>query len=830
MRKFLLRHRFSLIVAALGLAALTAGFFYVWVLADLPPISRLRDNMVLPSTRFYDRNGTLLYEVGAASAGRSAYIPYDRLPPHCVNAVVATEDANFWSHPGVDVGGVLRALWLNLRGGEIVAGGSTITQQTVRLLLLDPQMRAERTLQRKLKEMVLALRLQEAMSRQEILELYMNQVYLGHLAYGFESGARAYFQKAVSELSLAECALLAGIIQNAVLYDPLNAYEGARQRQRIVLNLMAQNGYITAAQADAAYADDLQFAATPYPITAPHAVMTALLELDRDYPGALLAGGLDVTLTIDANWTRAAQQVVQSQLAALNDPQNRGRPPANAHNAAVVILNPRTGEILTMLGSPDYFDARIDGALNAALALRQPGSALKPFVYALAMSPQRPDPLTAATMMLDVHTPFVTRRMESYAPGNYGQAEHGPVSVRQALASSYNIPAVQALEQVGVDPFIAFLGNIGLHNLTRNTAVDLSIALGGGEVRLLDLAQAYSIFPNGGYRVQPALIQRIQRLDGTLVFQYTPPPLSQRVLDERIAYIITDILADNDARAADFGVNNPLMLGRPVAAKTGTTTDFRDNWVVGYTPDLVVGVWVGNANNSPMVDVTGMTGAGPIFNGVMRRVLNRTPASAFPRPDGLVQANVCVPSGLLPTPLCPRVRREWFLSGTQPTAYDNLYQAFEIDRRTGALASDETPASDRVRQVYLVLPQEARLWGQQNGVPAPPTGAALPASAFRLLAPDPYTVYEVTPSRPAETQQLRFRAAAPPDAVRVEYVLNGVTLGSTPALDSEWWWTLAEGEYALVALAHLPDGSVVETPPVPFRVVRDAGSGPGGRP
>src|SRR5690606_33739372 len=317
----------------------------------------------------------------------------------------------------------------------------------------------------------------------------------------------------------------------------------------------------------------------------------------------------------------------------LNNPPP-GVPSHEAHNAAVVALDPHTGQVLAMVGSPDYSDERIDGAVNAALAPRQPGSALKPFTYALAFDPESARPWTPATMILDVRTPFVTRRLESYTPANFGLVEHGPVLVREALASSYNIPAVVALENVGVTELVRLLANAGLTSLAENAQVDLAITLGGGEVRLLDMAQAYSIFPNGGYFVKPVVILKVTTRSGETLYQWQPPSLDQRVLDERVAYLITDILSDHKRRLHAFGTNSALDIGRPDADKTGTTTDFRDNWVMGYTPNLVVGVWVGNADNTPMVDVTGVSGAGPIWNQFIRHVLTGQPELTFTRPPG----------------------------------------------------------------------------------------------------------------------------------------------------------------------------------------------------
>ena len=827
MRHFLIaltRTRQRKMALALTLLLLIGGgVVYDWIFANLPSLDQLDAGMALPATRIYDRNGTLLYEIQTQAQGANRVIPLSEIPTSCVKAVVATEDANYYAHAGIDLVGIVRAVWINLRGGEVIAGGSTITQQTARLLLLDPLGQSERTLQRKLKEVVLALQLNR-LGKDRVLELYLNQVYFGNLAYGIEAAARTYFSKSAPDLSLAECAMLAGVVQNAIANDPLAHPNAARERQQTVLRLMAQNHSISDAEAASAENDVLQFGASPFPIEAPHFVMAVWQALEQEYPEALHTGGLDVVTTLDLSWQKIAQDMAQQQLQYLNHPPKDARIPANANNAAVVALDPYTGEVLTMLGSPDYFDEATDGAVNAAMALRQPGSALKPFTYAAAMNPESADPFTAATVLLDVETPFVTRRLESYTPANFGQVEHGPVRVREALASSYNIPAVLALDHVGLQPFLQFVGDVGLDNLAHNPNVDLAVTLGGGEVRLLDLAGAYSIFPNGGYRVKPTLILKITDQQKNTLYKFTPPPLTQRVLDERVAFLISDILSDNEARRPSFGAASPLKLDRPAAAKTGTTTDFRDNWVVGYTPNLVVGVWVGNVNNTPMREVTGVSGAGPIYNLFMRQVLLGQPKLDFKRPDGLIQVDVCALSGKLPTPACPLTRQELFIPGTEPTEPDTWYQVYKIDKATGLLANAETPRINVVEQTYIVLPQEARAWGLRKGLRLPPTGSAVmladDTAGLRLLDPDPYTIFQVTPTIPIASQRVKLTVGVAEGTQSVTYLMDGQSIGTVTASPWVIWWPLALGDHSLVAEATMTDGRTQTSASIPFSVVQ----------
>jgi len=808
----------------LSLTALMMGavcvFVYQWLLVDLPNLDQLDAGRALPSTRIYDRNGHLLYEIVDLYEGSHQNITLAELPPCMINATIATEDANFYRHPGVDVVGVLRAVWVNLRGGEIRAGGSTITQQVARTLLLGDE-KSERSARRKLREMILAVQLNTRYSRDEILALYLNQTYYGNLAYGIEAAAQIYFGHSARGLSLAQCAMLAGLPQTPAQHNPLTNPTSAKDRQEVVLGLMVKAGYITQAQADLAWAEDLQFAAAPFPIQAPHFVAAVWTQLERNYADDLYRGGLRVTTTLDVNWQRAAEQIARQHLNALNNPPD-GSPSKNANNAALVALDPYTGQILTMLGSPDYFNEAIDGNVNAALARRQPGSALKPFTYAAAFDPQQEEPWTPATMVLDIGTPFVTRRLESYTPSNFGLVEHGPVSVREALAGSYNIPAVVALDAIGIEKLISLTTRLGISTLTDSSRFDLSLTLGGGEVTLLELTNAYAPFANGGNRTDPVYILEVSTAEGETLYKWKPPDFGSPELDPRIAFLINSILSDENARFPSFGRGSSLSLGgRPAAAKTGTTTDFRDNWTVGYTPNLVVGVWVGNADNTPMRDVSGISGAGPIWNQFMRAVLQGQPTLSFSVPEGVERVQVCAMSGLLPTPECPQYAWEWFLEGTAPTQTDNLYQKFAIDTRSNTLADENTPPAFRKEQVFLVLPPEARAWAAREGIPTPPIGAQVVGYAaypVRLLEPDPYTVFQLTNLTPLASQRIKLRVAVPSNTHSVSYWLDGQHLATSFYEPFELWWALVPGEHELKAVAITEDNALLSSEPVKFQV------------
>jgi membrane peptidoglycan carboxypeptidase len=401
---------------------------WLWLFGDLPALDSLPARLHTPSVRIVDRNGRLLYEALDEQGGRHAVVPLEAIPLACRQAAIATEDRRFYSHPGVDLQGILRAAWINLRGGEALAGGSTITQQVARNLLLDQAERGERSLRRKLREALLAWRLTRHFTKDEILALYLNQTYYGGMAYGLEAAAQTFFGRPAAQLDLAECALLAGLPQAPALYNPYTNLEAARARQSIVLRLMEQDGYITAEQRRLAEREPLALAEKPYPIEAPHFVMMVRAELDRQFSPEQIyqRGGLVVRTTLDLDWQKLAEAAVARHLEQLQRSEDGlGH---NVHNAALVALHPRSGEVLALVGSPDYFDGAHGGAINMALAPRQPGSAIKPLVYAAALDPTAPGGgWTAATMLLDVSTSFTTSEGKAYIPANYDLREHGPV-------------------------------------------------------------------------------------------------------------------------------------------------------------------------------------------------------------------------------------------------------------------------------------------------------------------------------------------------------------------------------------------------------------------
>jgi 1A family penicillin-binding protein len=842
------------ILVLAGLVALLAaagGGLYRRLAVDLPTPDRLYERAAAPSTRIYDRDGRLLYEILDPHGGAHNPVPLDRIPPPCVQATIATEDASFYTNPGVDLRAIVRALWINVRGGEVLAGGSTITQQLARNLLLSPEERTQVTLERKLREAILAWRLARRYSKDEILQLYLNETYYGNLAYGIQAAARTYFAKDAAALDLAECALLAGLPQAPAHYNPLEDPERARERQRVVLGLMVKQGAISAQEAELAAGERLRFASVPFPIRAPHFVMQVrgLLEqhLGRE---ALHTQGLRVHTTLDLDAQRAAEAVVDHRLAQLGDTR-AGRPARNIHNAAVVVLDPHSGAVLALVGSPDYFDPRINGAVNGAVTPRQPGSSIKPIVYAAAFDPRRDAPLTAATMMVDVRTAFVTQEGEPYVPRNYDRRWHGPVLLREALGSSYNLIATKVLDDVGLEPTLDLARAMGITTFDDPDRFGLALALGGGEVRLVELTAAYAAFANGGRRVEPVLVTRVEDAGGHVLKAWEAAP-GARVLDERVAYLITDVLSDNFARAPAFGEGSALRLSRPAAAKTGTTTDWRDNWTVGYTPELVTGVWVGNADNAPMVDVSGVEGAGPIWHDVMEALLRDHPARAFAEPPGLVRVEVCADSGLPPQAApaspegerrpvpCPHTVEEIFIAGTEPARVDDWHWRVALDARNGLLAGPGCPAEHVAYRTYTRYPAEAEPWVRWQNVPQPPAAysplcpgaadaeAAPPAAADEastplvMVSPDPGGRYRLSPEIPAAAQRVwvAARAAEGVAAAEVTLLVDGDVLTTLRAPPYRALWPMVEGRHVFSVRGVDAQGRALEGDRVTIEVVR----------
>jgi 1A family penicillin-binding protein len=846
------RQRAALILAG-GLAVIcVVGYFALS--SDLPSPDTLIQRSSPDSTKIYDRTGRLLFEVLDPRAGRRTRVALGDLPPAFREAVVAVEDANFYQHPGVDPVAILRTFWYAMQEDRFVSGGSTITQQLARQLLLSQEEREERTIQRKMREMILALRLNQTYTKDTILEMYVNEVYYGQLAYGIEAAARTYFGKPAHELDLAEASLLAGLIQSPSAYNPLVNPDAAKARQGVVLGLMVKDGFLTSDEATLAKGEVLHFAGTNEaanapsdpagtglapahpvsPFLAPHFVVYVRNLLEAMYGDELVNhGGLRVITTLDLDMQQQAERVVRSRLDDLaRRTREGGEPDYNVHDAALVAMNPANGDILAMVGSADYFDKSIDGAVNVALAERQPGSAIKPVTYATAFGRD----YTPATVLSDVPTTFTTREGEPYQPQNYDTTWHGPISLRQALATSSNMIAVKVLDHVGLNAMIGTARALGITSFDSDERFGLSLTLGGGEVTLLELTTAYGGFANGGKRVTPRVTLDVRTTDSRqqeTEDDTSPNEVSNaQAVSPQIAYLISSILSDDGARIPAFGEESVLKLSRPAAAKTGTTTDFRDNWTIGYTPNLVTGVWVGSADNAPMYKTSGITGAGPIWHDFMEAALAGQPIQSFERPDGLVDAQICDTSGLLATDACPRKRSETFIAGTEPIRRDDSYQSLAIDLATGLLWADGC-AGPRVERTFHMMPVDAVAWGIEQGIERPPTSDCKSqisntksqvqsgiAQSLVIVSPARNATFALTSSLPPDTQRVEIAARAGTSGRwrEITLLVDGQPVGTFSAEPYRALWPLRVGTHTVQAVGLDEAGQQVQSDVVQFTV------------
>ncbi len=723
-----------------------------------------------------DRNGIVLREIPSSRHGTAYWTPLGETGPWLGPAVIAAEDHRFRSHFGIDPVAVARSVVLNLRRGRVVAGGSTITQQLARNLAGARR----RTLPAKLAEAALALRLELHLSKDEILEAYLNRVCFGNQAYGVGAAARLYFDRPPSELSLAQSCLLAAIPRSPVGYDPLRQPAAGRRRQRWILAKLRDRQFISEEQLAAALAESIVLAPRSRRFRAPHFTDAVVTRATREERKSLRA----LQTTLDWRIQATCEALLEGQLVRLA--------PCNATNGAVVVLDRRGGDILAMVGSRDYLAAD-GGQVNAALARRQPGSALKPFVYALAFE----HGAGPATALLDVPHHFAEPGGD-YAPRNCDREFRGLVSARTALACSYNIPAVRLADQYGVEALLGLLRASGFSSLDRSaTHYGRALVLGTGEVTLLELVNAYRMLANCGC-FSPA-----RWLAGPDTAE------RRRALSPAGAYLVTDILRDDGARTGAFGQFSCLALPFDCAVKTGTSKDCRDNWAIGYTDQFVVGVWVGNFNGTPMRGATGVTGAGPLLRDVMLS-LHATEPARMAEPEGVRRVRVCPVSGHRPVPACPADVEELFAAGSEPRETCSMHRVVVSDRRTGRRAGVSTPEWARAEKAVMVPPPELRAWladvesepgaghwgGEEDGEAGDAEAAGRPA----VLFPDDGDVFKIDPDVCRSVQAVRLRAAVPLPDTELTWYLDGRVLARARA-DEPVFWELEPGRHRLAVQA-----------------------------
>jgi penicillin-binding protein 1C len=804
---------------ALVFALVAAGSFmlyeYYTIAATLPSVDDLRQRASqFETTRIFDRNGNLLYEIIDPNAGRRTYVTLDKIAPYLVAATIATEDKSYYSHPGFDWLAIVRAFWQNWQEGETVSGASTITQQVARNLLLDPEERGQRTYLRKVREALLAAEITRRYSKDVILELYLNENYYGSLAYGVEAASQTYFGIPVAQLTLAQASMLAGLPQAPAIYDIYNNLPAARQRQQQVLSLMYQMSteqgciYVSnspervCVDAETAVAAYVELENYPYhqadvQIRYPHWVnyVRSLLEAQYD-PQVIYRSGFSVYTTLDPGLQDAAEKIVRDQVESLRE--------NNARSGALVAIRPSTGEILAMVGSADFYNEEIDGQVNMAISqTRQPGSSIKPITYLAALERG----WTASTLIWDVPSEFPpsgipTDPSPPYKPVNYDGRFHGPVTLRSALANSFNVPAVKTLQFIGIyddpntpqsDGMVGTASRLGITSFTRQD-YGLSLTLGGGEVSLLELTGAYAVLANGGRLVPPVAITRIVDYEGKVVYEYQLPA-GEQVARAEHAYILSSILSDNVARTPMFGSDSVLALPFTAAAKTGTTNDFRDNWTLGYTPDVAVGVWVGNPDYTPMQNTTGLTGAAPIWADFMVSAIqqltggNPTP---FSRPAGIVDRVICAVSGTEPSQWCPSQHSEIYAADQPPLPKEqDLWARMLLDSWTGLRASTACPdftdeefvlnVTDTWAIGWIRNDSAGKAWAAEQGFQEPILFA--PSRECRADDPRPYLAFtSPTEGQTISLNPLEIFARVDASADFRDYSLD-FGLGSDPV---EW--------------------------------------------
>ncbi len=777
---------FVFIASLLLLLMLSSGaaYFYLRSEARKHPILAAE---VKPfhSLRITDRHGVLLQEVRSRD-GRSAPVRLRAISPHFINAVIATEDRRFRSHSGVDWLAVGRAGVMNALPGGRRSGASTITLQLAKML--DP---GPRTLAKKFREVQDAWRIEAGMTKDEILEQYMSRLPFGNQLFGVESASQDYFRKKAADLSLAQAALLAAVPNAPTLLNPRRNFDLVKKRQAFILERMLALGYISGEEKELAQAERIDIRGPVRPRIAPHFIERLQAGLPVQITG--------VTTTLNTRLQAAVEQQVREVISEL-----KGRV---VTNAAVFVLENSTGDVLAYVGSADFDDHANEGQNDGVQALRQPGSALKPFIYGLALE----QGMTASTMLHDLEVHFSTP-VGDFSPRNYSRRFHGPVRLREALGNSLNVPAVRVIAELGPDAALARLREFGFQSLDADAEhYGVGLALGDGEVTLYELTRAYMYLARNGsiIPVREVLAQATaaaakgRRGDG--VNERKMPDNPERVSRPEAVYLITDILKDPYARATEFGMDSVLRLPFPAAVKTGTSRNYRDNWAVGYTREYTVGVWVGNFNGVPMQQVAGVSGAGPIFRRVMMLLQGKKGPKDFDRPAGLLEVEVCSLSGKLKGRDCPHGVSELFLRSEvekQALEHCDVHRKLPVLAATGRIAPEGAQSGETEYRVFEDLPPIYESWQRETGRPVMPRELSRHADPglFGIIRPAHQSIYRRPLDLAARYQTIRFEAVGAPGSAEVVWTLNGDEIGRTR--EAHFFdWPVRTGEYRLRATA-----------------------------
>jgi len=641
-----------------------------WILGDIPNLKKLSSTDFPESSQMYDRNGKLIYEIYVDKRRRE--IPLTKIPEKMIDATLAIEDVGFYSHFGFDLKGIVRGLYRTIIEKRL-QGGSTLTQQLVKNVLLTP----ERTWTRKIKEAILTVGTEIMYSKNQILEMYFNQTPYGGTLWGIEAASTGIFNKEVSNLTLAEMALLAGLPASPSRYSPFSHPDLAKERQEQVLTRMLELKMISKKEFEKAKNEKLNYYVKADSLIAPHFVFYVKDQLVEKYGAKKVTeGGLKIYTTLDLDLQKYAQDVVVVEVGKLNK--------SNVTNGASLITESKTGQILAMVGSKDFFANDIEGKYNVTTALRQPGSSIKPLNYAVGIEAGK---VTAASLFYDEQTCFNVENQKPYCPTNYGYHYYGLQNLRQSLANSLNIPAVKMLKINGLKSFVASASAMGISTFKNADNYGLSLTLGGGEVYMTDMNVAFGALSNMGVKQELTPILKVVDKNDKVLEKYKYVP-GERVLSAETSFIISQILSDDGARSMVFGAGSMLNIKKhpEVAIKTGTTNDLRDNWTIGYTPDYVATTWVGNNDNSRMTGVvSGTSGATPIWNKVMTKLLENKQVRNFSKPEGAVGMTVCNLTGqLIPEGGCDS-HYEYFKKEFVPTLHLPLRNNILVDKTTGKI-------------------------------------------------------------------------------------------------------------------------------------------------
>ena len=858
-------------LATAGGGAMYAMGRYDEIAADVVPPEQLIAEYSRGGATILDRNGELLYEFVDELSGLRRPISLSDISMWLIDATIAVEDPTFYENNGLNMRGLIRAGVENFApfligdGGELLegSGGSSITQQLAKNIYIPRELRAERSVDRKIRETVIALELTQQYEKDQILEWYLNSISYGGIYTGIEAAANGYFDKPASELTLAEASLLAGIPQSPALYNPyspanrdettgqLSATSLAKARQAEVLELMVRRGVITQEQSTAAWEQDLQFRQSRFDIEAPHFIFSIIApEITARFgERALYEQGLTVWTTLDLNLQKEAEVIIERNVTEFGEQ-------ANLYNGAFVAVNPRNAEILTYVGSRDYHRVDIEGRNDNALARNSPGSTLKPFTFIAAFM----NGWGTGTTILDTPLEIVDFSTGStFTPRNPGTGFQGPITAARALGNSLNITAIKAMIYAGVPQTIQLLQRVGYTTLDNPAGYGPALTTGGGEVSLFDSVIAFSVLANGGVMrgqdivrtssfdpgnrtLEPVSILRIADPEGRTIFE-PEPPVEQRVVAEEYAYLTTSIMNDPANTAITYGVPGALALanGYPSAAKTGTSEPFEnlraigETWTIGYTPELVAGTWAGNADNAPISGITSTTVSLRSWKEFMIYALDYLdlPATRFERPPGVVSREVCWPSGKLATDACPAINRytslyaQEVLPGNNPSdeererMFDTWWQRIPIDTRTDLRATELTPASFVQEEVRLILPDDEiekwdgfHAWAARSGITAllaPPEEVAAGDLPARIDTPAPDAILNgiVTIRGRAAAPELTSyrlewgRGVSPTSWVRINSGTRSVNNGVLGLWDT---LTVADGPYTLRVVVEVPGG------------------------